>query len=91
MDAREQLRRYLEQRKESGETEVVLDQLGVDEVLRLVGAGESVKPRGSGVPAASPTSRPAEPAPSADWRETLRQSGAAPEKAAPAPPPAPAS
>ena len=38
MDGREQLRRYLEQRKESGEHELVLDQLNVDEVLKLVGA-----------------------------------------------------
>lgn len=39
MDAREALRRYLEQRKDFGETELVLDSLTVDEVLRLVGAG----------------------------------------------------
>ena len=38
MDGREQLRRYLEQRKESGERELVLDQLNVEEVLKLVGA-----------------------------------------------------
>ena len=38
MDGREQLRRYLEQRKESGEHELVLDQLDVEEVLKLVGA-----------------------------------------------------
>jgi uracil-DNA glycosylase family 4 len=87
VDAREQLRRYLEQRKESGETELVLDQLGVDDVLRLVGARESVKAKGSapGTPAA-----PSAPPPTADWRELLRQSGAAPEKAAsPTPPPPP--
>jgi uracil-DNA glycosylase family 4 len=38
MDAREQLRRYLEQRREAGERELVLDQLNVDDVLKLVGA-----------------------------------------------------
>jgi DNA polymerase len=38
MDGREQLRRYLEQRKESGERELVLDQLNVEDVLKLVGA-----------------------------------------------------
>ena len=37
MDAREQLRRYLEQRRESGEQELLLDQLTVDDVLRIVG------------------------------------------------------
>lgn len=83
MDAREQLRRYLEQRKEAGESELVLDQLGVDDVLRLVGARESAKPKGSGAAA------PAAPMPSADWRDVLRQSGAGPEKvdSQPAPPP----
>ena len=37
MDAREQLRRYLEQRREMGETELVLDTLGVDEAVKLLG------------------------------------------------------
>lgn len=63
MDGREQLRRYLEQRKEAGERELVLDQLSVGEVLRLLGAG-------------SPTSK----RPSSDWREVLRDAGAAPEQ-----------
>ena len=37
------LRRYLEQRRESGETELILDRLSVEEVLRIVGAvGRSV-------------------------------------------------
>ena len=57
MDAREQLRRYLEQRREAGESELLLDKLEVDDVLRLVGA------------------RPV----SANWRDVLRQSGAAPD------------
>jgi len=35
-DPREQLRRYLEQRRELGERELVLDDLSVDEVLRIV-------------------------------------------------------
>ena len=38
MDAREQLRRYLEQRREMGETELVLDTLAVDDALRMLGA-----------------------------------------------------
>jgi uracil-DNA glycosylase len=41
MDAREQLRRYLEQRRELGETELVLDGMTVEEVLRIVGAGRA--------------------------------------------------
>ncbi len=77
MDAREQLRRYLEQRKEAGESELVLDRLDVDDVLRLVGA----RPDAVSKEAASPAG-------SADWRDLLRQSGAAPEKAVVTPPPA---
>ena len=77
MDAREQLRRYLEQRREAGESELVLDQLDVDDVLRLVGARPGTAARD-----AAPS------APAADWRDVLRQSGAAPEKPVTAPPPA---
>ena len=36
VDAREQLRRYLEQRREMGETELVLDTLAVDDALKFV-------------------------------------------------------
>ena len=38
MNARERLRRYLEQRRELGETEFVLDGMPVEDVLSLVGA-----------------------------------------------------
>ena len=38
MDAREQLRRFLEQRREAGETELVFDSLSVDEAMRILGA-----------------------------------------------------
>src|SRR5688572_32126603 len=38
MDARDQLRRFLEQRREAGETELVFDHLSVDEAMRLLGA-----------------------------------------------------
>ena len=41
MDAREQLKRYLEQRKEAGERDLVLDHLSVDDALRLIGARPS--------------------------------------------------
>ena len=70
MDGREQLRRYLEQRKEAGERELVLDQLNVDDVLRIVGAGS--KSGGLTTP----------PSKSGDWREILRTSGAAPGQGA---------
>ena len=48
MDARERLRRYLEQRRELGEQELVLDGMDVNEVLRIVGA------LGGGAPASPP-------------------------------------
>jgi uracil-DNA glycosylase family 4 len=38
-DAREQLRRYLEQRRERGERELVLDTLSAEEALRIIGGG----------------------------------------------------
>ena len=73
VDAREQLRRYLEQRKESGESELVLDRLEVDDVLRLLGAQVAPRPKDTVAPSQAPA------APLADWRDVLRQSGAAPE------------
>ncbi len=60
MDAREQLRRYLEQRREAGETELVLDRLSVPEALRLLGVSHATD---------SAPSRPESPT---DWRATLR-------------------
>ena len=38
------LRRYLEQRRELGETELVLDSLRVDDVMRLLGAAPQTLP-----------------------------------------------
>ena len=84
MDAREQLRRFLEQRRDAGETELVLDGLSVDEVLRLVGAQPGAPARGADAvprrPVATPESTPPEGHASGDWREILRSSGAAPDK-----------
>ncbi|MGI8400308.1 MAG: uracil-DNA glycosylase [Gemmatimonadaceae bacterium] len=71
MDAKDLLRRYLEQRRELGESELVLDALRVEDVMRLIGAaGEAPTPdRGqSGVrDAASPDPQ--------DWRASLREAG----------------
>ena len=68
MDARSLLRRYLEQRRELGESELVLDQLDVEEVMRLVGAA------GQGT---SQVRSPRNPAGAAtgDWRTSLREAG----------------
>ncbi|MGI9140532.1 MAG: uracil-DNA glycosylase [Gemmatimonadaceae bacterium] len=81
MDPREQLRIYLEQRRETGETELVLDKLSIEDVLRII-AGEASTARGSAVTAAAaaerehPSSaRSADPGPG-DWRATLLEAGA---------------
>jgi uracil-DNA glycosylase len=79
MDAREALRRYLEQRRDLGESELVLDSLSVEDALRLLGAAG----RGSSAPAASARTRPAAVVESGDWREVVRAAGGAPEARAP--------
>ena len=92
MDAREKLRRYLEQRRDMGERELILDGMSVEEVMRIVGAGGG-PPR----QATAPTGRPVDPVPSqrassatdsppassaspesADWRQILRGTGSEP-------------
>ena len=84
MDAREQLRRFLEQRREAGETELVFDSLSVDEAMRLLGAGPreesgsrlETREKDRSVEVAKPQS--AVPANPADWRAVLKEAGAAP-------------
>ena len=90
-DARERLRRYLEQRRELGERELTLDGLSVEEAMRILGAGSSTravepKPNESmsdviASPAAPPRSAD-RAAPPSDWRETLRAAGVAPRDSA---------
>jgi DNA polymerase len=75
MDARDALRRYLEQRRELGESELVLDSLSVEEALRLIGASGKGKRRHGGDDVSIS---------SADWRAALREAGAQPEPAKPA-------
>ena len=67
MDAREALRRYLEQRRELGESELVLDSLSVEEAMRLLGAAKKARHKGDDVSLSS-----------ADWRAALRAADAAP-------------
>ncbi len=99
MNAEDLLRRYLEQRREMGETELVLDGLSVEEVMKLVGIKrgkgapvERARPLAPEAEGRTPVSEPA----STGWREALRASGVAPEppraapsnvSRAPAPPP----
>ncbi|HUQ81393.1 MAG TPA: uracil-DNA glycosylase family protein [Gemmatimonadaceae bacterium] len=93
MDARERLRRYLEQRREMGERELILDGMSVEEVMRIVGAGAGAQaeapaaPRPSepavtttNRPTAPPETRPAAPE-TPDWREVLRGTGSEPSRA----------
>ena len=65
MDAREKLRLYLEQRRELGETELVLDSMTVEDVLRTLGAV------GSGKPDSPPSPRELAANLSGDWRAVL--------------------
>ena len=81
MDPKEQLRRYLEQRREMGERELILDGMSVEEVMRIVGATGPTTPRAAEPPTES----------TGDWREVLRSTGSEPARAVarPAPPTAP--
>ena len=77
MDARDLLRKYIEQRREVGETELVLDGLNVEEVMRLLGAAGKAGQPGSGK-SSRRSLRTSESA-STDWRATLRDAGAGAE------------
>jgi len=91
MDARDQLRRFLEQRREAGETELVFDQLSVDDAMRLLGAGppeasgSRLEARGKERSAASDvaSSEPSAPPAVGDWRAVLKEAGAAPTATGP--------
>jgi DNA polymerase len=88
MDAREKLRIYLEQRRDLGESELLLDSMSVEEALRAIGAfGKGTSPP------ASPRDQTGNPA--GDWRSVLAQTSSAPSVPVPqprpqAPPSAPA-
>ena len=69
MDARDRLREYLEQRRELGESEFVLDGLSVDEALQALGVRGGVSPKES--PREARTTGPE----GHDWREALRSVG----------------
>lgn len=94
MDAKDRLRRYLEQRRELGESEFVLDRLPVEDVLAMVGA-KSATARSARAQVApppegdAPRREPARPAMSEGPPPGApRESGDAP-MAAVEPPPAP--
>ena len=79
MNAKERLRAYLEQRRELGESEMVLDALEVDDVMRMLGALS-----GAPSPASEGTSAPAPSEPRA--LTPSPRAAPAPEREA-APPP----
>ena len=64
MDAREQLRRYLEQRREMGETELLLDRMTVEEAMRLLGGGGAPPKTGGPVASGPKSEAPIYPTPS---------------------------
>ena len=84
MDARAQLRRYLEQRREAGERDLVLDGMSVDEALRALGATEATEateatPGRASEPRSERRVVPADATGPTDWREVLRGAGAEPD------------
>ena len=96
MDAREQLRRYLEQRREMGERELVLDGMSVEDALALVaGRGkrqagkDEVSESGRGTTSETVARIDSGSDGSADWRAALRAAGATPGAASPSAPSVP--
>jgi uracil-DNA glycosylase len=79
VDAREQLRRYLEQRREMGESELVLDSLTVEDALRILG-GAAGTVRADAAPEDKSENRAEsrDTTATADWRDTLRAVGGEP-------------
>lgn len=78
MNAKALLRAYLEQRRELGETELVLDSLDVDEVMRLLGAAGRSHAADRPVSAQPSLRKLAEEIAGQDvkdWRDSLRQAG----------------
>jgi DNA polymerase len=67
VNAKERLRRYLEQRRDMGETELLLDSMTVEDVMRAIGA------IGAGSGSAVESKRVMEAA-GAAWREVLTES-----------------
>jgi DNA polymerase len=87
-DPKERLRRYLEQRRETGERELILDGMSVEDVMRILGAtaaaSTSVARSNVGTDARPTPAAPRDES-SSDWREVLRGTGSAPAR--PSPPP----
>ena len=74
MDAKALLRRYIEQRREMGESELVLDSLQVDDVMRLLGAAGRA-PAQTKRPSLRELAEEISGEEIQDWRASLRQAG----------------
>ena len=85
MDAKDRLRLYLEQRRELGESELVLDSLSVEDVMKMVGAKSTAPTRDAEVPPPSAPRRESSGAPSSVTSDVPSAPSAAPL----APPPEP--
>ncbi len=85
MDARDRLRRYLEQRREVGESELILDGMPVEDLLALIGAKAQPASRKVAGPAAhaAPSARSVTPEAATPAPAVVA------EPVAPPPPPAP--
>ena len=75
MNARSLLRRYLEQRRELGETELILDSLDIEEVMRLLGAAGRVPTATKPQPSLRQLAEEISGQDLKDWRDSLRQAG----------------
>src|SRR5690349_2922189 len=90
MDAKDRLRRYLEQRREMGESEFALDTMSIEEAMKVIGSGKAsgsgpMRPLGGAAPQPPPPPTPQTqgserplPPETSDWREALRATGAKP-------------
>ncbi len=100
MDAKDRLRRYLEQRREMGESEFALDTMSIEEAMKVIGSGKAsgappmrplggaipTPPAGERTPDTEKSERVAAPQ-TADWRDALRATGATPASPRPPAPP----
>jgi uracil-DNA glycosylase family 4 len=75
VNAKALLRRYLEQRRELGEEELVLDSLDVDEVMRLLGAAGQAQSQPRSQPSLRQLAEDISGQDVQDWRDSLRQAG----------------
>jgi uracil-DNA glycosylase family 4 len=75
VDARDLLRRYLEQRRELGESELVLDSLNVDDVMRLLGAASRSVAATKTRPSLRELAGEVSSEEIQDWRASLRDAG----------------